>query len=119
MKNVGNSAGNGLHITKDKKPLASTPLRKHNFNFGLKMLQRDYLRETVKGGGREVFLHKFLHKIKRKNDHCLGSLLCESTLHIFYRPHFFFKAAKATLCLPCFLCKVVPTRISLKEEEEE
>ena len=39
MKNVGNSAGNGLHITKDKKPLASTPLRKHNFNFGFKMLQ--------------------------------------------------------------------------------
>ena len=48
MKNVGNSAGNGLHITKDKKPLASTPLRKHNFNFSLKMLQGDYLRKTVK-----------------------------------------------------------------------
>ena len=32
---------------------------------------------------------------------------------------FFFKAAKATLCLPCFLCKVGPTRISVKEEEEE
>ena len=45
--------------------------------------------------------------------------MCECTLHIFYSPHFFFKAAKATLCLPCFLCKVGPTRISVKEEEEE
>ena len=65
------------------------------------------------------FFISYLHKIKRKNDHCLGSLLCECTLHIFYSPHFFFKAAKATLCLPCFLCKVGPPRISVKEEEEE
>ena len=32
---------------------------------------------------------------------------------------FFFKEAKATLCLPRFLCKVGPPRISSKEEEEE
>ena len=75
MKNVGNSAGNGLHITKDKKPLASTPLRKHNFNFSLKMLQGDYLRKTVKEEeGNFFFISYFffissLHKIKRKNDH--------------------------------------------------
>ena len=69
MKNVGNSAGNGLHITKDKKPLASTPLRKHNFNFSLKMLQGDYLRKTVKEEEGNFFFISYLHKIKRKNDH--------------------------------------------------
>ena len=108
MKNVGNSAGNGLHITKDKKPLASTPLRKHNFNFGFKMLQVRLSEGNSKRRRKGIFSSQVIC-IKSKGrmitvqvHYCVKAHCTYFTVHIFSS-----KQPKQPCVCPAFYAKSV------------
>ena len=118
MKNVGNSAGNGLHITKDKKPLASTPLRKHNFNFGFKMLQVRLSEGNSKRRRKGIFSSQVIcikskgRMITDQVHYCVNAHCTYFTVHIFSS-----KQPKQPCVCPAFYAKSVHQEFPWKKKK--